>query len=150
MSRDKIFVSYSHKDKKLFDEFRTMLAPAIQRGMVDLWDDTKIAPGAKWQDEIKRALDSAKIAVLLVSPNFLASEFIAKGELPPLLSAAEKEGVTIFWICLSACLYEQTEIEKYQAAHDVSKPLNTLTKSKRQAIFSEMCARLIRIAQNPN
>jgi len=37
--RDKIFISYSHLDKKPFEEFKTMLAPAIQRGVVDVWDD---------------------------------------------------------------------------------------------------------------
>jgi TIR domain len=149
MSRDKIFVSYSHKDKKLFDEFKTMLAPAIRKGVVDLWDDNRIAPGSKWKNEIKKALDSAKIAVLLVSPDFLASEFIAKDELPPLLNAAETEGVTIFWVYLSSCLYEQTGIAKYQSAHDISKPLDSLTKSRRLLIVSEVCHRLIKLAQNP-
>jgi hypothetical protein len=149
MKRDKIFISYSHKDKKLFDEFKTMLAPAMRKGMVDLWDDTKITPGSKWKDEIKKALDSAKIAVLLVSPDFLASEFIANDEMPPLLRAAEKDGVTIFWIYLRPCLYEQTDIAKYQAAHDVSKALSTLPKSKRQGVFSEICNRLIKLAENP-
>lgn len=146
-ARDKIFVSYSHKDWKLFDEFKTMLAPVIQAGLVDLWDDRKIQTGAKWKDEIERALASARIAVLLVSQNFLASHFIAAKELPPLLKAAEEEGLTIFWIYLSSCLFEQTEIGSYQAAHDISRPLDRLSKSRRQAVLSEVCAKLLRTAQ---
>lgn len=148
-ARNKMFVSYSHKDRNLFKEFKTMLAPAIQKGIVDLWDDQKIQPGAVWKEEIQQALASARVAVLLVSQNFLASEFITNQELPPLFKAAQQDGITIFWIYLSSCLYEQTEIASYQAAHDVSRPLDQLTKARRQALFSEICAKLIRVAQQP-
>jgi tetratricopeptide (TPR) repeat protein len=146
-TRKNVFISYSHKDTKLFEEFKTMLAPAIRDGVVDLWDDTRIVPGAKWKDEILKALRSAKVAVLLVSQHFLASDFISRHELPPLLKAAQEEGVTVFWIYLSSCLYEQTEIASYQAAHDVSKPLDRLDKPHRQAVLSEVCAKLVRLAQ---
>lgn len=147
--RDKIFISYSHKDKKLFEELKKMLAPAIREGVVDIWDDTKIAHGAKWKEEIAKALASAKVAVLLVSGDFLASEFITNHELPHLLNAAQHEGVTVFWIYLSPCLYEHTDIAAYQAAHDISKPLNSLSKPARQAVLSEVSAKLIRLARNP-
>jgi len=124
-----------------------MMTPAIQSGLVDLWDDQKISPGAQWKDEIQQALESASMAVLLVSQNFLASRFISKQELPPLLNAARDEGVTIFWIYLSSCLYERTEIALYQAAHDISQPLDRLPKARRQSVLSEICAKLIAVAQ---
>ncbi|MGB8886057.1 MAG: toll/interleukin-1 receptor domain-containing protein [Candidatus Korobacteraceae bacterium] len=148
-ARKNIFVSYSHKDKKLFEEFQTMMAPAIQRDIVDLWDDQRIAAGAKWQEEIQKALASARVAVLLVSQNFLASQFIAEKELPPLLKAAADDGVTIFWICLSSCLFDQTEIASYQAAYDPSRPLDRLSKSQRQAVLSSVCEKLIKVARGP-
>jgi hypothetical protein len=147
MKREKAFISYSHKDKRQFGEFKTMLAPAIRNGVVEIWDDTKIVPGAKWKEEIETALRSARVAVLLVSANFLDSEFIAKNELPPLLKAAQDEGVTIFWIYLSSCLYEQTEIVAYQAAHDISRPLDSLKRSERLGVISETCAKLLRIVE---
>jgi len=142
-----IFISYSHLDEKFLNELKKMLAPAIRDGIVDLWDDTKIAAGTKWRDEITAALQSARISVLLVSDNFLESEFIAKHELPPLLDAARNEGLIVFWIHVSPCLYQHTEIATYQAAHDVSTPLEALTKAKRKPILRDICVELIRIAR---
>ena len=120
----------------------------MRAGLVDVWDDGRIKPGTKWKSEIQKALDSARVAVLLVSQHFLASDFIAESELTPLLQAAEKKGVIIFWIYLSSCLYEGNDIAKFQAAHDLRRPLDRLTKPHRQAILQEVCAKIIRISKN--
>jgi formylglycine-generating enzyme required for sulfatase activity len=138
-----VFVSYSHKDRKYFDEFKGMLQPVIRDGRLEVWDDTRIRPGEDWRGEIRAAIESARIAVLLVSQPYLDSEFIAENELPPLLEAAEKEGLIIYWYCVSSALYEQTPIARYQAAHDVGRPLDHLTRPRRMALWKETCAKLI-------
>jgi TIR domain len=127
MERDQIFVSYSHRDRKWLDELTITLAPLIRKRSITVWDDTKIGVGQKWKDQIKAALDRAKVAVLLVTRGFLASEFIANEELPRLLQTASDAGLTIVWIAVGASLYEETEITEYQAANDPSRPLNSLS-----------------------
>jgi internalin A len=123
MARDQIFVSYSHKDKKWLERLQRHLTPFVRNGL-EVWDDTRIKPGSNWKDEIVAALERAKVAVLLVSPHFLASEFIARHELAPLLEAASKDGLVILWIAVSTSAYEETEIARYQAAHDPSIALD--------------------------
>jgi len=137
--RDGVFISYSHKDSDLFNELETMLAPVRER--LNIWTDQMIRPGEVWRQEIEKALASVKAAVLLVSPDFLASYFINNHELPKLLEAAKEKGLTILWIKVKAALVRCTEIEKYQplyAAHS----LRSLTKEKRNEAIHDIAQKI--------
>jgi formylglycine-generating enzyme required for sulfatase activity len=145
MTRDQIFISYSHTDSDWLKRLQIMLVPVQRQGILDVWVDTRIQPGQLWKEEIQKALARAKVAVLLVSPEFLASDFIAKHELPPLLEAARKEGLTIFWIPLQHSLYKFTEIAHYQAAYDPKTPLATLAPDQQGAALMQIAEALIAI-----
>ncbi|WP_442941550.1 leucine-rich repeat domain-containing protein [Nostoc sp.] len=142
VTRNLVFISYSHKDKKWFDDLKIHLEPLIREQNLNLWDDTKIKPGAVWRDEIQIALAAAKVAVLLVSPNFLASSFISKNELPPLLEAAKAKGVKILWIPLRDCNYKATAIEQYQATYATDRPLNTIAAGRRDKAWVDICEKI--------
>ncbi len=139
--RECVFISYSHKDREWLEKFQMHLKPYTRNASVTVWDDTKIKGGARWRQEIENALEAAKVAVLLVSPNFLASDFIAERELPPLLEAAEKEGLTILWIPLSHSAYKETKIGEYQAASGCNPdhPISSLPGPEQDRVFVAIC-----------
>jgi hypothetical protein len=147
--RHHIFISYSHHDGKWLEHFKRMLRPLTRTRAISIWDDRRIDPGGKWKEQIQGALKSAKIAVLLVSPHFLDSDFIAKKELPPLLNAAEKDGLTIFWVLVSDCMYKETSIADFQAANDPAKPLDSLRAAERNKVLVSICEKLKRAGQSP-
>jgi class 3 adenylate cyclase len=140
--RSGVFVSYSHKDSKWLKNLQTHLMPYLRSQDLDVWDDTKIKPGGLWQKEISRALEEAAVAVLLVSPNFLESEFIAKSELPPLLAAAKERGMTILWVPISFSSYDETEISTYQAVINPDRPIETMSKAEQDKTWVAMCKRI--------
>src|SRR5262245_50873128 len=80
-----VFISYSHKDKEWLERLLIFLNPLERNGIIKCWADTKIDAGGKWKQEIKQAIESASAAILLISADFIASDFIATDELPPLL-----------------------------------------------------------------
>ena len=85
-----IFISYAHVDKKWMEKLTPYLKALQNLGInIDPWDDRRIETGDKWRDEISNNLKYAKAAILFISVNFLASEFIAKNELPPILELAQ-------------------------------------------------------------
>ncbi len=140
--RNQVFISYSHSDREWLDRLQIHLKPLERKSSISVWDDTRILSGAKWKDTITNALASAKVAILLVSPNFLASDFIANEELLPLLQAAENEGLTILWIAVSASLYNETEIGNYQAANNPTEPLDSLSPSQMNVALVKIVERV--------
>ena len=135
---NRIFVCYSHKDKEWKDRLCQMLAPFLRDGDIELqlWvDDQGIQTGESWHEEIQSALKAAGVAVVLVSASFLESEYVMKHELPEIISAASGGKLRLFWVYVSYAAYDATEIEPFQAAHDVSQPLYALGRPEQDAIL---------------
>lgn len=137
-----IFISYSHKDLKYLNELQTWLKPLLREKNVKPWDDRQIKAGNEWREEIKNAIENADVAVLLVSQDFLASDFIFKNELPPILEAAGRRGLIINWIVIRPCTYKDSPLERYQALGNPEVPLAGLTKFKREMELVKICQQI--------
>jgi formylglycine-generating enzyme required for sulfatase activity len=139
-TRNQIFISYSQKDKRWRDELEIQLKPFLRDSSITSWSDKQISPGSQWFIEINSALTNTKVAVLLVTPNFLASDFIDEHELGPLLKEAERGGVKILWVPVRDSAYEETALKSYQAVLNPQKPLASWGSAhKRDRVWVEIC-----------
>lgn len=133
-----VFISYSHKDAKWLQKLKLFLKPLEEQDLIRVWDDTEIRPGSEWLAEIRTALDSARVAVFLVTQDFLNSPFIQEKELPALLEAAKNRGCLIFWIAVSSTTFEDSPLAKFQGAISPHEPLDLLSEPEQNKVFTEI------------
>lgn len=135
---DTIFVSYAREDSVWLNELLDTLSPAVRRGELKIWHDREVQPGESWREMIERAIAKSRVAVLLVTRNFLASDFIMDDELPLILKRAREGALRIIWVPVGAALYESTPLAELQAASDVKRPLELLPPTEKAAVFVEI------------
>ena len=132
-----IFISYSHEDDKwLTKVLKTLKSLQRYYDNVDSWSDKKIKASDVWKEEIDSALGNATIAILLVSPDFMASDFITNEELQPILNKAVNEGTKILTLILRPTpLLEESGLLKYQAVNAPNKPLTGMTEYEQETVL---------------
>ena len=140
--RTDIFISYSHHpdDKRYFDEIKIQLKSLKTYGLdAKVWDDTQMRTGDDWLAEITKALQATRVGVLLVSQNFLASEFITTKEIPALLDNVKTECGKIMSVILRQTPFKLHPVLKnYQAANPPEKPLNTLSEPEKDDVYAKL------------
>jgi len=108
-TRSTIFISYSHKDEFEKELLLSHLRVLRSAGLTDVWNDDRIAAGSEWKVEIELAIDRSAIAILLISANFLTSDFILKNEVPRLLKIHKQGGATIFPVIAKPCAWRTVD-----------------------------------------
>lgn len=135
-----IFISYSHRDAVWLERLQTYLKPFVRGMEIEPWDDREIDLGDQWRAKIDEALASAKVAVLLVSQDFLASDFIHQHELPYIFEAAESRKLALCWIPIRPSSYMNTPLERYQTFGDPRTPLAALPETEMQKQLVDICS----------
>jgi hypothetical protein len=88
----KVFISYSHRDEDWKNELDIHLATMKRQGLINVWQDRRIKPGAEWDETIKAQLEQSHLILFLVSPGFMASDYIQDYEVPLAISL-HREGL---------------------------------------------------------
>jgi tetratricopeptide (TPR) repeat protein len=148
MSKPTVFVSYSRSDRKWKDELVRHLEVLEREGLLDVWDDSRIPVSTDWLPEIEGAIARAQVAVLLVSVDFLGSDFIRKKEVPEFLARRKAEGLHVFPVIVRPCTWDQVEeLASIQARPRDGKVLTDFRGSRAERELVEIAREILRLAE---
>lgn len=143
-----IFISYSSVDKIWHDRLLRHLRPLVRGNRISVFTNMNIRVGRDWRQEILGALESATIAVLLVSAAFLESDFIMNHELPPLLAAAAARGTIIMPVIVEDSLYDKMpDLARFQAANSPDRPLSSMRSFEWNAVLANLAREIYEITE---
>ena len=117
-----IFFCYAHEDEVLLNKLKTHLKPLQRQGLIDVWHDRDISAGTEWEQEISERLNEAKIILLLVSPDFMNSDYCYSVEMKRALERHERKEAIVIPVILRP-IYWQGVLGKLQALPIGAKPV---------------------------
>lgn len=119
----KVFMSYSHKDEELRDQLEVQLAMLKREGLVEVWHDRRMLAGDRLDWTIDKNLNEADIILLLLSPDFLASDYCYKMEKATALSRAQSGEARLISVVLRPCDWKHTDLPKFVMTPKDAKPI---------------------------
>jgi internalin A len=111
----RLFYSYSHKDETLRDELETHLKLMQRQGLIETWSDHRITAGQEWKNKIDENLERAEIILLLVSADFIASDYCYDIEMKRALERHEKKEASVIPIIVRDVSWHSALFGKLQA-----------------------------------
>tara|TARA_R110000787_G_scaffold67400_1_gene150986 strand:+ start:461 stop:1555 length:1095 start_codon:yes stop_codon:yes gene_type:complete len=121
----RLFISYSHKDEQYKDQLETQLSILKRKNVVSSWYDRKITAGQEWKGEIDNNLEETEIVLLLVSPDFLASDYCYEKEMGRAIERHDIKDAIVIPVILRPCDWHETPFSKLQALPKDAKAIST-------------------------
>ena len=130
-----VFISYSHRDEDLKNELVKHLANLERQGVITGWHDRKITAGQEWAGEINEHLDTARVILLLISPDFMSSDYCNDVELKRAMARHEAGEARVIPVVLRPVDWESAPFSKLQMLPTDAKPV-TLWQDRDEAFVS--------------
>ncbi len=119
----KLFISYSHKDDRYREQLAVHLASLRRQGVIADWHDRKIMPGEEWRTAIDQNLDAADCVLLLVTPDFLASDYCYSGEMKRALAKNSEGRVLVIPVIVRPADWRHPPLGDLEALPKDAKPV---------------------------
>ena len=119
-----LFFSYCHKDSGFRDELEIHLTVLKRQGVIDIWHDRRIGAGKEFDNEIGETLNEADIILLLISPNFIASDYCYEIEMKRAMERHRKGDARVIPVILEPCDWQRLPFGKLVATPTDGKPIS--------------------------
>ena len=126
----KCFYSYSHRDEELRQQLENHLAILRRQGIITDWHDRKISAGREWEGEIDEHLNTARIILLLISSDFIASDYCYDVEMRRAIERHEAEEARVIPVILRPVIWEEAPFGHIQALPTGVIAVNTMGRSR--------------------
>jgi nucleoside phosphorylase len=120
-----IFCCYARRDQSLLLKLRTHLSSLEREGFIHIWHDKDISPGTEWEEEINKRLNTSHIILLLISPDFMASEYCYSKEMMRAIERHELGEARVIPILLRPVSWQGAPFGKLQVLPDNAQPVTT-------------------------
>jgi hypothetical protein len=127
----RIFCSYAHEDEVYVRALRTSLRPLERQGLIEWWHDREIIPGQEWREAIDENLQAADIILLLISPDFMASDFAYEEEMQRAITRHERGEASVIPIIVRRTDLEGAPFKHLQSLPKDLRPIGRLVRSGR-------------------
>ncbi len=146
----RVFISYSHKDEDWKERLHTQLKVLELENQLTVWEDRQIAAGDNWNPAIEQAINSAQVAILLISADFLASSFIRGEEVPRLLERRTKDGLRVIPLILKPCPWQAVPwLKAIQGRPKDNKPLSGFNAHEQDQCLSDLAMEILELTRKP-
>ena len=149
-TKAKVFISYSHKDEQYRERLESHLALLRRQGVIEAWHDRKIVAGDNWSHEIDRKLRDADIILMLISADFLASDYCYDVEVKQALAMHNAGDAVVIPIIVRPCDWMAAPFSNLQALPRDGKPISTYANEDEALVQTAQEIRRIAVSVEPS
>jgi hypothetical protein len=141
-----VFYSYAHKDETFRNKLETHLSLLQRQGLITAWHDRHIIPGTDWAQAIDEHLERASVILLLISADFLASDYCYGLEMQRALERHQANEARVIPILLRPVDWNNAPFAHLQALPTAAKPITTW--SNQDEAFTNVAAGIRRVIED--
>ena len=140
-----VFISYTHKDERFREDLEAHLKLLQRQGLIEMWHDRRIGPGKDWPEEIDKNLERAGIILLLISADFINSNFCWDKERTKAMELRRRGRADVIPVVVRSVNWKSSDLAKLQALPKDAKPVDEWDKP--DAAWSSVAAKIEEMAR---